>query len=165
MTLNPEAALRLPAFFQAVGFAFWQHQELENTAKDYVVVRLRNARGVGRERGEAISEEAHRRTFGSVVEELIRSGVVTGDLAIQLRLANKDRNWLFHRARGETRGFASDEAKFRDIMARLNAMAERSLSLTKTLGRELELYVAGCGVSRNFIDREAERLARSWGFE
>jgi len=163
--LKPEASLRLPAFFRAVGFAFWQHQELENTAKDYVVVRLREVRGAGRERGESISKEVHSRTFGSVVNELIQSGVVSGDLADQLRAANKDRNWLFHHARSDTRGFISDDAKFQAVQARLEAMAERSLALIKALGHEVEMFISSCGISRDLIDREADRIARSWGFE
>jgi hypothetical protein len=46
-----------------------------------VAVRLRDVRGVGRERGEAISGEVHRRTFGRIVNELIQSGVVSSELS------------------------------------------------------------------------------------
>ena len=37
------------------------------------------------------------------------------------------------------------------------------LLTTKELGHEVETYVSSHGIGRDFIDRESERLARSWG--
>jgi hypothetical protein len=165
LKLKPEAAKRLPAMIQAVGFAFWQHQELENTTKDYVTIRLRKVRGIGQKRGEEISAKVEGLTFGQALSELIKKKIVTGDLASELQAAKEERNWFFHRGRRDARGSLADEARFSDLMARLDAMAEKARELNTRLGREVVEYVVSSGVSQEFIDREAERSARSWGFE
>lgn len=163
MSLGLEAAERLAALMQQVGFALWQLQELENTAAGYIVVRLRNARGAGVERGAAISTEVERLPLGRLVSDLAQAGVVAPDLASRLKTLLDDRNWLVHRSRREHRGVLSSDAMFAGLLTRLEGIADRALALNKELASEMEEYVVGSGVSRDFIDREAERLARSWG--
>jgi hypothetical protein len=165
MKLNPEASLRLPAMIQAVGFAFWQFQELENSAKDYVAVRLRKTHGVGQKRGEEVAVKVERLTFGQALKELIDKKVVAGALASELIAAKEHRNWLFHSGRRSTRGALSNEASYSALMLRLGGMAERTRELNTRLAHEFEEYVISQGVSQEFIDRNSEQLARSWGFE
>lgn len=163
--LPPAAALRLPTLMQAVGFAIWQLQELENTAASHIVVCLREARGVGKERGSEISAAVERLPLGKLITELSRSGALNDGVASALKTLLQERNWLVHRARRETRGVLSDEAGFTVLIARLDDISERTLLLIRRLGKDLEEYVVRSGVSRDVLDREADRLARSWGFE
>jgi len=163
-TLGPLAAERLPVLMQAVGFAVWQVQELENTAAHYVVVRLRAARGMGKEQGEAASREVEGLTFGRLLGELTRAGVVTPALGSRLEALVNERNWLVHRARRETRGVLSSEKQFGRVLQRIRSIADQALVLLRELAPIVEDYVVSTGVDRSFIDRESERLARSWGF-
>lgn len=165
MRLRESAAVRLEPLMQAVGFTLWQLQELENTTSSYVAVRVREAKGIGIERGQALSAEVEKLPLGKLLAELTKAKVIGTELSSELREVLEERNWLVHRARRETRGVLSDEALFSEVMTRLDHLAEHSLQLTKRLGNEVEEYVVRSGVSRDFISGEAERLARAWGFE
>jgi len=163
MALGLEAAERLGALMQRVGFALWQLQELENTAAGYIVVRLRDARGVGVNQGAVISAEVEKLPLGKLVGELAKAGVIDPALASRLKAALDERNWLVHRSRREHRGVLSDPAAYTGLSMRLDALADDALTLNKELARTMEEYVVNSGVSRDFIDGEAERLARAWG--
>lgn len=154
---------RLAALMQAVGFALWQLQELENTAASFIAVRLRSTRGVGLERGGEIAAEVEGRTLGRMVKELVAGGVVSDEIGSRLAIVLEERNWLVHRARRETRGILGSDDIYGGTMRRLEVLADRSLALTKELGAAVEAYVIDSGVSPEFIEQEGERIARSWG--
>ena len=69
-----------------------------------------------------------------------------------------------HRARRETRGVLSSEEQFGRVLQRTRSIAEQSLVILRELAPIVEDYVVSTGVDRAFIDRESDRLARSWGF-
>jgi hypothetical protein len=165
LNLSPEAAARLPDLMRAVGFATWQLQELENAVAAYVVIRLRETRGRGTACGIEISSTVEGRTLGNLLAEMKRKRVIPDDLATDLAMLLDDRNWLIHRARRETRGVLSDEIIFSRTMTRMDGIADKALALTKRLAYEVEELVSQAGVSAELLDLEAERLARSWGFE
>lgn len=162
MALKVEMAGRLGALMQRVGYALWQLQVLEDVVAAHVVVRLRAARGVGAERGKEISAEVLRKPLGALIAELAKAGVVAHDLAARLKPLLDDRNWLVHRSRRESHGALSDNETYATLSTRLRQIADRALALSKDLGAELEEYVVESGVSRDFINQEAGRLARSW---
>jgi hypothetical protein len=163
MSSRQKKAQRLSMLMQRVGFALWQVQELENTAAGYIVVRLRETRGVGIDQGMKISTNVEGQMLGRLIGELAKAGVIASDLASRLTAFLKERNWLVHHSRRENRGVLSDDAMFAGLLTRLDTVAEDALALTKELGREMEEYVVSSGVSRDSIDREAERLSQSWG--
>lgn len=162
--LTLSAAAPLSVLMNAVGFAVWQCQELENTAASYVVVRLRDSHGVGTAQGEVISREVEKLTFGQLLRELTRAGVVPGELGLRLESLLKERNWLVHRARRETRGALSSQREFARLLDRIRTISDQALALLRELAPVVEDYVVSSGVDRGFIDRESDRLARSWGF-
>lgn len=49
------------------------------------------------------------------------------------------------------------------LLDRLDAIADDALALNKELGQVMEEYVVSAGVSLEFINAEADRLARQWG--
>lgn len=160
---NLERVDRLAALMRAVGFALWQLQELENTAASFIVVRLRDAHGVGIERGSEIAAEVESRPLGPLVKELVAAGATNEKIGAELAALLEERNWLVHRARRETRGVLGSDEIYVGTMNRLEVMADRSLALTKELGATVEAYVIDAGVSPEFIEQESERLASSWG--
>jgi hypothetical protein len=154
---------RLAALMQRVGFAIWQLQELETTVATYLVIRVHAQSGIGVERRDALFRAAEGRTFGSLLTELAKSGVIEKDLAVKLREVLEERNWLIHRGRRENRGMLANAKQYDSLVERLDALSDQSLELLKSLAADVERYVLDTGVSRDVIDAEADCLARSWG--
>jgi hypothetical protein len=154
----------LAALLQRVGYAFWQLCECEDTAAHYLVIRVKASRGIGAERGEALLSNAQRRTFGSLLHELKEAGVLEARLERRLLALLEERNWLAHRAKRESRGIIYRDQDFDRLVSRLDGIAEEATSLNTLLGRALEEFVVSLGIDPAFIEREAKRLAESWGY-
>ena len=160
-----ERALKIAEAMQAVGFALWQLQSLEETAVTWVVVRLHASRGMGREAGVELSKKPERRTLGSVLKELREAGVVPAELAEELLAVLELRNWLVHRARKEFHGMLTSDELLISLHSKVSAIASRALAAQKSAAAELEQFVLSSGVSKETIDREASALAKEWGLE
>lgn len=159
-----EQASILSVVLQRVGYALWQLAECEDAAAHFLVLRAHATRGMGEERGEALLKGAQHRTFGSVLTELRKKGVVEGDLETRLNDLLKERNWLVHHSKRESRGVINDPDRVDSLIARLDKIAEDASKLQKELGGEIERFSIEAGVNREFIDREAQELAESWGY-
>ncbi|HEY2852761.1 MAG TPA: hypothetical protein VGJ18_07955 [Gemmatimonadaceae bacterium] len=160
-----EQSQRVAHLLQRVGYALWQLAEVEYAAATHVVVRLRAVKGAGLAMAEPIEAAVHRKTFGQIVSELRDSGMLEERLALRLQALLNDRNWLVHRAKRESRGVIHDAAQYESLVSRLDRIADDALALQKDLAGELEGYVLKLGVSREYIDKEAQRLAREWGYD
>lgn len=158
-----ELAACLSSFYQKIGHALWQVQALEATTAAYVVVRLRDSRGVGLDRGAELSQDVERLTLGTLVRELVAASVVDDDLGKQLLTMLEERNWLAHRLWREQRNVLASDKALRSLISRLELLADRVLALNKEIGRRVEEHVVASGVDRDWIDREASRLAHNWG--
>lgn len=146
-----------------LGHALWHLQALENTVAGYVVVRLRETRGIGVERATQVTAEAEGLTLGRLVGQLKVAGVMPGELATRLEALLEKRNWLVHHSWRETRGVLADRVALTQLLDRLDAIAADALALNKELCQVMEEYVVSAGVSLEFINAEADRLARQWG--
>ncbi len=158
-----ELAARLSSLYQTIGHALWQVQALEATTADYVVVRLRDSQGVGLDRGAELTQDVARLTLGKLTRELITSNVVEADLGARLLAVLEERNWLTHRLWREHRNVLASDETLRSLISRLELLADRALGLNKEVGRRVEDHVVATGVDRGWIEREASRLAHSWG--
>ena len=154
---------RFAAIMQQIGFAIWQLQELEWATAHYLTLRFRAKRGIGQEAGTALLEAAGRRTFGSLLKELSQSGILAPELAERLNAALDDRNWLVHRSRRENRGVLNSDEQCAILIAKLERISDGALSLLKEVGQLIERYALDSGVSKELVDREAERLLTQWG--
>ncbi|HEX9757479.1 MAG TPA: hypothetical protein VGB26_06715 [Nitrospiria bacterium] len=154
---------RFTAIMQKIGFAIWQLQELEWATAHYLTLCLHAKRGIGQEKGAALLEAAGRGTFGSLLNELSKSGILASELAKRLNAALDDRNWLVHRSRRENRGVLNSDKQCAILIAKLERISAEALSLLKEVGQLIERYALDSGVSKEFVDREAERLLIQWG--
>jgi uncharacterized protein YutE (UPF0331/DUF86 family) len=152
------------ALISHVGYAFWQLSECEDAVAHFVTLRLKASRGMGRENGEALLAQTQRRTFGSLLKELQEKHILEQSLEAPLLALLEERNWLVHRSKRESRGVLFRSADFDRLVKRIDAIAEEASSLQLLVGRALEDFVVSCGVDPAFIDQEAARLARSWGY-
>lgn len=157
------AANALATLVHRVGFAVWQLQELENTAAVYVVLRLRQTRGVGLRRGQEIAATVEKRTFGALLRELQGASVLPTALDGRLDRALEERNWLVHRARREYRGVLGDPALHSELGDRIERLTEESGVLLKELAGEIESFLVTSGIDMQAVEHEAQRLAKSWG--
>jgi hypothetical protein len=148
---------------QRVGFAVWQRQELENTAATYVVLRLRQTRGVGMQCGREIAVPVDKRPLGALVRELQEAGVLPTRLDERLDRVLEERNWLVHRARREYRGVLTDSGLYSGLTDRIERLTEESGILLKELAGEIEKFLAGVGMDMQAVESEAQRLAKTWG--
>jgi len=160
--IPPKAEL-LAIAMQRVGFAIWQVQGLEDAAAAYLVVRVRGAKGMGRQKAQKLLAEAQSHTLGWLVTELQKSGVVQESFASRLKEIVEDRNWLVHRGRRETIGMLSKPALYASLSARADKVAEDALALQKELAGEIRRFVIASGASERRLDEEAARLAKAWG--
>jgi len=157
-----EAEGRVAQLMQSVGYAIWQVQGLEDTLAAYIVVRLRESQGVGLDRGAELTAELARLELGKLIAQLRGAGVLPAEALQRLAKLRDERNWLVHRAWRENHGVIADSARLAHLLQRLAALAEDALALNKHMAAEVEACVSSAGVTREYIDREADRLRRSW---
>ena len=163
--LDLARASLLGSLLQRVGYALWQAAECEDTLTHYVVIKLRASRGVGEAAGNELMEKAQKRTLGHLLQELREKGALKVGLEGRLQVLLEERNWLVHRAKREHRGVLNDMSQLDKLVERLDRLAEEATNLNSLLGSELEEYVVTSGVDRQFIDVEASKLLRAWGYE
>ncbi|MBU1698948.1 MAG: hypothetical protein KJ927_04145 [Candidatus Eisenbacteria bacterium] len=160
-----DRASRLSRFMEMLGYAVWQAQRLEHALASYVVVRLRDCRGVGLEKGQTIHRKEQQRTLGLLFGEVAQSGLLSDQLISELKFIKNERNWMVHHLSREEHGVLDIPEKYCRVLRRLEQIADDSLSLSKRLGEEIENYAIKSGVSPKFIEDEAARLIRSRGLE
>ncbi len=162
--LDPDVKTDLLAHaMERVGFAIWQVQALEETVANYLVIRVRGEKGMGRAKGQELLDVALGMTFGGLVKALKGAGVLEASLAARLSAAVDERNWFAHRGRRETRGMFSRPALYESLIVRAARLAEEALVLNKIVGNELVAFVKASGVDEKKWAREADNLAKSWG--
>lgn len=157
-----EAESRVAQLMQSIGHAVWQLQGLEDTLATYIVVRLRESQGVGLDMGADMSAELTRLELGKLIAQLRDAGALPSEILQRLGTLRNERNWLVHRAWRENHGVVASPARLTRLLQRLATLAEDALALNKYMGAEVTTFVRSAGVTREYIDREADRLRRSW---
>lgn len=147
-----------------VGYAFWQLAECEDAVATYLVTRLKATKGMGQSAGEALMEDARRRTFGSLVSELREAGALESSTQDRLDKLVSERNWLAHRAKRESRGVIFDDVAYRSLSLRLESISDEASSVPKLVGDQMLEYVSSKRVDMSAAEREAARIASSWGY-
>lgn len=154
----------LTALLTHVGYAVWQAAECEDTVAHLVVVHLRKARGIGEPAGLRVLGKEQSRTFGSLVSELKRNGVLEESVQTRLTALADERNWLVHRAKRENRGLLHDLPNLDRVVSRIAELAHEATELNTLLGLKFEEVVLASGVPKETIDAEAEALLAEWGY-
>lgn len=157
-----EAANRVGQLMQSIGYAVWQLQGLEDTLATYIVVRLRESQGVGLDKGADLTAELTRLELGKLIAQLRDADILPAVLLQRLGTLRNERNWLVHRAWRENHGVVASPERLTRLVQRLATLAEDALALNKHMAAEVETFVRSAGVTREYIDREADRLRHSW---
>lgn len=157
-------ATLLSAILERVGYAVWQAAECEDTLAHLVVVHLRDAKGVGEPVGLQILGKEQRRTFGSLLTDLRKHGVLEESVEKRLMVLVEERNWLVHRAKRENRGVLHDLPRVDLLVDRISRIAIEATELNSLLGAKLEAFVVSSGLPQAAVDREAAALLAEWGY-
>lgn len=141
----------------------WQLQELEWGLANYLVLRLKDARGVGLQRGSELLSEASKRTFGTLLSDLSKAGVFEAALAERLKKILDDRNWLVHRSRRDHPNIITSRQDCEKLIARIEEITTEATTLLRMTAQLLEKHLLEHGVSSLYIERETQRLMTERG--
>lgn len=155
-------AERLSEITQHVGFTLWQLQELEGVAATYFVLLIQAKQGMGTEAGEILVAKAQGKTFGATIRQLQAAGLLSGELEQRFRNLLRERNWLVHNSRADSRAAVYSDSEFGALLFRLDKIAEEALELLRKIGVLAEKYVTTHGVSKEQINTEAAALLKKW---
>jgi hypothetical protein len=161
-TQRLQRADRLAAITQRVGFALWQLQELEGVAAQYFVLVTQAKKGMGLAEGNALVDKVQGKTFGTILHQITKAGLLNSELERCFTKLLSERNWLVHRSRSHSRNAIYSDPAMQKIILRLDAMAEESNTLLKQLGIFIERHVKEYGVSEQYIEKMANQLLKQW---
>lgn len=162
LALQLQKADRLAEITQKVGFTLWQLQELEGTTAVYFVLAAQAKKGMGATKGNELVESAQSKTFGKTVSELGKYGLLKPDIQRRFGSLLKERNWLVHSSRADSRDAVHGALAMRKLLIRLESIAEEAHALLKELQSLAETHVKQHGVSEHEIAERTKRLLQSW---
>lgn len=148
----------------AIGFVVLELQELELSLAQYWVITRANIRGAGAADAAPVLAEADTKTLGWLLNSLARAGHIEPPLAEALRTMVDERNWIVHRSRRDNRGIMNSWERCAALLERLKAAERKSTQLREHVAGLVVRQAAAAGVRHDYVDREAERLVREWGY-
>jgi len=160
--LQLEKAERLHAITQQIGFALWQLQELEGVSAQYYVLVALATKGMGLKAGNALVEDAQRKTFGTTISKLVKAKYLPPDVEPRFQALLKERNWLVHSSRSTSRDAIHNDTACSKVIARIEAIAEEASLLLKVVSRAVKAYVRQHGIPPEKIDEIAAETLKSW---
>jgi len=164
MTYHPRGALpiTLDPVLRAVGFALWQTQDTENALVHHLVLVHEFPAGGAIAEVEAAFEEASKQPLGRLLSRLRVHDHASQALVSRLGPFLGDRNWLVHRSRLTNRADLYHVDRTEAFLARLTAIADAALGLSKAIQASTETHLETRGVSKAYIDAKAEEIRRAW---
>ncbi|MDH4205340.1 MAG: hypothetical protein OEV45_07420, partial [Desulfobacteraceae bacterium] len=124
--IQMEKANRLNEITQRIGFALWQMQELEGVSAQYFVLAAQAEKRMGEVVGNALVEEARKKTFGRTIHRISKQGLLSTKLKDRFFNLLSERNWLVHRSRADSRDAIHSDEAMQKLVARIDAMANES---------------------------------------
>lgn len=159
-----EQAAMLDAVARKIGLVVWDLQDLEWMLAQYAVMIRPGVRGMGMEAAAPVLEKAGKRTFGTLLRELVESKHLQPALSTRLVAIVDERNWIVHRSRRENRGIIHSRERCAGLLDRLQRAHDESADLRRHVVDLMERHAAASGVQQTLLDRETERLLKEWGF-
>lgn len=156
-----DKADRLATITQRIGFALWQLQELESVCATYFVLVEKATLGMGQEQGLILEKEVLKNTFGVILREITKAGLLSEDIQQRFKKLLLERNWLVHRSRSSSRSAIHSDTNMIVLLNRLDKISDEALILLTHVGKLAEAYVKKHGISERYIEKSKELLA-SW---
>lgn len=147
----------LQFFFMMIGSGIWYLQHVENALNTCITIKgeIKEIGGVDAEAGEAILAKHRRNTLGTSIRIAAELKVLSAELMLVLEEFKKERDWLVHRSMNQNADDLYLDSDRDALMNRLLKFSEDAKQLQKLIGKELEDFVVGKGVSREWIHKKA----------
>jgi hypothetical protein len=145
-----------------VGFALWQAHVAEETVGAYLVLVHQATPSKARDEVQAMFRRAGKSTLGQLLRAIESTGNAPQALVDGLDAFVDKRNWLVHYSRRECRKDMYSASGRASIVSRLAAIADEALQVANAFQRETEAHLEKLGVSKDQIDRDAEKLLNEW---
>jgi len=145
-----------------IGFALWQIQELESSTAHYLVLITQAKMGMGYQAGSELLDKSLGRTFGSTIHQATKAGILCKELEHRFLDLLKERNWLVHNSRRQSRNAMSSDEVAGRLIQRLKTIAEESKAILLEVGELAEKYVRGFGISQEQIEEATNNLLDQW---
>jgi hypothetical protein len=117
---------------------------------------------MGMPAGEALAENAQRKTFGRMIHQIAKAGLLSAELESRFTKILVERNWLVHQSRATSRNAVYHDSAMNKLVLRLETIGDESLALLRELRVLAERYVKTHGVKPEFIEKAADELLRQW---
>jgi hypothetical protein len=153
---------RLELISGKVGQTLWQLQVLEEVIAKFFVLVVQAKQGMGREDVEVKIGSALKGTFGSTIKELIKEQKMPEALEPRFKHLLAERNWLVHRSRSDSKDAVLTDKGCRDLIVRLDAIAEETTMLLEHVVVEADAFVQSHGVKTENIDESVKRTMEQW---
>ena len=157
-----DKADRLSAITQRVGFALWQLQELEGVTAQYFDVAAQSKKGIGLDAGNVLLDKAKKNTFGETIRQITKAGLLSAELQDVFKNLLRERNWLVHRSRAESRSAIHSDVAMQRVMNRLDSLAGEALILLRKMGALSDAHAKKHGVSEEYIAKKANEILEQW---
>jgi len=158
-------AKRLALISQQVGFTLWQIQELENVTAHFYVILEKAEKDIGLEAGNELINKALKNTFGKNIGNIKKAGLIDSELASRITELLKERNWLVHKSRLDSRTAIYHDGAMNKLTQRLEAIADETAYILKELGLHCENFVMKHGVSQSYINEVSQKILKDWRSE
>ena len=120
---------------------------------------------MGEEGGKIIVTEAQKKTFGGSIWRLSRSEHLPKDVLVRFQALLKDRNWLVHSSKADSKKALNDEAAYVGLHRKLESIVEESAQLLREILALSEKFVLGHGVSMADLETRTAEILKEWQSE
>jgi len=146
-----------------IGSTVWQIQALEDTLAHFITIALKvTDRSKAINEAEKVLGDVRGLTLGRLIGEIKTSTQLPGGFEDSLKAFLNERNWLIHRIWRLHHTDIYNTDRFSSLLERIDKLAEEAKRFNHMFADMLEKYVVLKGVSREFIDNEAEKTLENW---
>lgn len=101
-------------------------------------------------------------SFGETIRQMTKAGLLDTELQEEFKNLLKDRNWLVHKSRSESRSAIHNNASMQRVINRIDSIADAALVLLRKMGNLSDAHVKKHGVSEEFIAEKANEILEHW---
>ena len=148
---------RLATLCQAMGYALWECQGLEQILAKYYSVAFTLPERPSAEQIDSEFENNFSHTAGRLVSLLKKSAGEKEIYAARLEAFLKERNWLAHKLRRTDLLSIFSEETFNQLTSRVSAITNEATQLTIAFNQLMIEYFVSLGVSRPHIESKLEK--------
>lgn len=159
MTRRQINADELNALYVLIGKGIWHLQNLEDALHTCITVKrdIKVRGSIPPEQAMDFLEKNRSHVLGKSIKDAKEAQIFNPLLQERLEKFKEERNWLVHRSvhkNGDD--LYVNESRFA-IMNRIQAFSDEAIELQKLIAKELEDFVVAQGVSKEWVDQQAEQ--------